>query len=243
MAEAESKRAVTIQENLRYSRERILRACEAEKRTNENTVDPVTLIVVTKTYPESDVEILHGLGIRHVGENRDQEARVKSVQAPSEMCWHMIGQIQRNKINSIAAWADVIHTCDRPELVEPLSRAAINHAKILGVFVQINLDPLAPDNRGGVQPSGMLALAQNIAESPGLDLLGLMAVAPHPSTGIAVESAFERLAEFSRLLVTDYPQASSISAGMTGDLEEAIKYGATHVRLGSAILGERGTVE
>ena len=249
MRHPDFSRATAIAENLSRAELRISQACQTSGRGNGGiggnggNADPVTLIVVTKTYPESDVEILHGLGVRNVGENRDQEARAKASLSPEGMIWHMIGQIQRNKINSIVAWADFVHTCDRMELVTPLSRAALNHSKELGVFIQVNLDPAAPAHRGGVQPSEMLPLAAQIAAAPGLTLMGLMAVAPHPSTAIAPAGAFERLAGLSSALMTEYPHATYLSAGMSDDLEEAIAHGATHVRLGSAILGGRPVVE
>lgn len=243
MSDLDSARVAVVAENLLRTELRITQACRTFDRENDNNGNPVTLIVVTKTYPESDIEILHDLGVRNVGENRDQEARAKASLSPVDMVWHMIGQIQRNKVNSIVGWADLVHTCDRLELVPPLSRAAINHSKEVGVFVQVNLDPSAPANRGGVQPMDMLPLAAQIAEAPGLTLMGLMAVAPHPSTGIAADGAFERLAELSLVLRAEYPHASFISAGMSNDLEEAIAHGATHVRLGSAILGERPMVQ
>lgn len=236
-------RVEIIAENLRSAERRIAQACQMSGRGNTASADSVTLIVVTKTHPETDVEILYDLGVRNVGENRDQEAKVKAAHSPSDLLWHMIGQIQRNKINSIVSWADVVHTCDRSEIVEPLSRAAIGHSKLLKVFIQVNLDPSAPENRGGTQPSGMLPLAERIAEAPGLTLEGLMAVAPHPSTGIGADIAFEQLATLSQILSNQFPEATDISAGMSDDLEEAIHYGATHVRLGSAILGDRPRVQ
>lgn len=236
-------RADVISENLARAELRIAQASQAFGRVSPNTDNPITLIVVTKTYPDSDIKILHDLGVRNVGENRDQEARAKAAQSPSDLQWHMIGQIQRNKINSIASWADVIHTCDRLEIVAPMSKAAVGLAKELEIFIQVNLDPAAPENRGGIQPVGLLPLAAQIASAPGLLLRGLMAVAPHPTTGIAADTAFERLAELSHTLVTEYPYATAISAGMSHDLEAAIEFGATHVRLGSAILGGRPVVQ
>lgn len=243
MHEQEPTRADVIADNLWRAEQRIANACRAAGRENTVNGNPVTLIVVTKTYPEADVQILYDLNVRNVGENRDQEAKAKAAQSPAGLVWHMIGQIQRNKVNSIVSWADVVHTCDRVDLVEPLSRAAVARSKLLQVFIQVNLDPSAPDNRGGIQPTGMLQLAEEIAATQALELQGLMAVAPHPSTGIRAISAFEQLAELSGILSHQFPEATKISAGMSNDLEEAIEYGATHVRLGSAILGDRPGVE
>ncbi len=243
MSDRNFYRTELIAENLRNAEQRIDQACRISGRKDTSIPNSVTLIVVTKTYPETDVQILCDLGVRNVGENRDQEAKPKAAHSPSDLIWHMIGQIQRNKINSIVSWADAVHTCDRAEIVEPLSRAALAHSKLLGVFIQVNLDPSAPENRGGIQPDGMLALAESIAAEPALKLQGLMAVAPHPSTGIEADASFEQLAKLSQTLSSQFPGATDISAGMSNDLEEAIAHGATHVRLGSAILGDRAGVQ
>ena len=243
MNDLDRARESQIARGLEQAKKRVVAACQTFGRVNVDGKEPVTLIVVTKTHPATDVEILRHLGVHHVGENRDQEARAKSELSPPDLTWHMIGQIQRNKINSIARWADVIHTCDRSDLVNPLSRAAETHGKLLDVLIQVNLDPQAPANRGGALPQELLPLAEHVNAAVGLTLRGLMAVAPHPSTGIDPGSAFKRLAGLSAALVQEFPHATEISAGMSEDLEAAIEHGATHVRLGSAILGARPTVQ
>ena len=237
MTLADQTRFDEIQERLEGARERIRRACAASGR------GPVELIVVTKTHPRSDIDILYQLGVRAVGENRDQEGREKSVGAPPDLVWHMIGQIQSKKINSITRWADVVQTIDRVELIDAFSRAAQTQEKNLGVMIQVSLDPHAPPGRGGVQPDQVPILAERVAQAANVHLLGVMAVAPHPTTGIAAADAFSRLATVSAALRAQFPQAIEISAGMSGDVEEAIAHGATQVRLGSVILGERPYVE
>ena len=226
-----------LEESLASARDRIAKACEQYGRKN------VELMVVTKTHPVSDIKILYQLGVRSVGENRDQEGRVKAEQLPSDLTWNMIGQIQSKKINSIARWAQVIQTCDRLSLVDQFSRAAHAAAKNIGLMIQVSLDPASPVGRGGAQPDQVMALAAAIDQAPGLDLLGLMAVAPHPTTGIAPTDAFSELANISANLTAKYPAATQISAGMSEDLEAAIAHGATQVRLGSAILGAREVVQ
>lgn len=238
MAHFDDTRFLEIEQRLSRARERIHAACVAAGRTEQ-----VELIVVTKTHPRTDIDILYELGVRAVGENRDQEGRDKSVDAPRDLVWHMIGQVQSKKVNSIARWADVVQTLDRLELIEPFSRAAQSHGKRLGVMIQVSLDPHAPAGRGGVQPDQVPILADHIARADGLRLLGVMAVAPHPSTGIDPSAAFGLLADVSAGLCSRFPEAIEISAGMSDDLEQAIAHGATQVRLGSAILGDRPIVE
>lgn len=227
-------RRAALATGLEYTRERIRQVAQGRD---------VDLLVVTKTYPASDVALLTELGVRAVGENRDQEAKVKKPQSPDGIAWHMIGQIQRNKANSIARWADIVETLDRRELIEPLSRAAQRADKVLGVLIQINLDNDPMLVRGGCAPADGRELARIVAADPHLELLGVMGVAPHPRSGIDPYVAFCELAENSRAIVNEFPKAHMISAGMSGDLEEAIRAGATQVRLGSAILGERGSVQ
>lgn len=238
MALYDEARFLEIEQGLTRARERIRAACVAAARSEQ-----VDLIVVTKTHPRTDIDILYELGVRAVGENRDQEGREKSVEAPQDLMWNMIGQIQSKKVNSITRWADVVQTLDRLDLIEPFSRAAQSLDKKLGVMIQVSLDPHSPAGRGGVQPDQVPILAEEIAQAAGLRLLGVMAVAPHPSTGIDAGAAFGLLAQVSADLRSRFPEATEISAGMSDDLEEAIAHGATQVRLGSAILGGRPIVE
>jgi pyridoxal phosphate enzyme (YggS family) len=195
----------------------------------------VTLIVVTKTYPVTDVRILAGLGVRDVGESRDQEAEPKTAAcADLDLRWHFIGRLQTNKARSVARYADAVHSVDRPSLVTALGRAATEAARGLECFVQVSLD--GDPSRGGVPVHGVNRLADLIAGQDGLDLAGVMAVAP---MGADPDSAFAVLQEVSGRIRSEYPNAIRISAGMSGDLEEALRHGATHLRVGSAVLGQR----
>jgi uncharacterized pyridoxal phosphate-containing UPF0001 family protein len=153
----------------------------------------------------------------------------------AQVRWHFVGQIQRNKAASVAGYADVVHSVDRPSLIAALARGAVRRAAPLGVLVQVNLDA-SQAGRGGAGPADVLPLAERVAAQPALDLLGVMAVAP---LGADPDPAFARLAEVSRVLSGAYPGATWISAGMSGDLESAIRHGATHVRVGSDLLGSR----
>jgi PLP dependent protein len=227
-------------------RSRIAAACVAAGRSPAD----VTLVVVTKTYPVEDVERLIDLGVRDVGENRDQEAAPKAASLLGRgLVWHFVGQLQRNKARSVLRYADVVHTVDRDSLVTALSRAAEDLGRRVDVLLQVDLDdsgPATDRGRGGVAPSGLGRLADLVAESAGLDLRGVMAVAPHPAGGAggpsgsgAARPAFERLAELSRGLRASHPAARWISAGMSADLEDAVSCGATHLRVGSSVLGPR----
>lgn len=235
------ERRAFLSEQLAQVRGRIDRACQAAGRT-----DHVNLVVVTKTYPASDVDLLAELGVTDVGENRDQEAKAKRADVSAEdLRWHMIGQLQRNKATSVARWADVVESVDRPSLVDALARgcAQADRVRPLGVLIQVDLDPPESIDRGGCPPDDVPLLAQAIAAHEQLELQGVMAVAPHPATGIPAERAFARLREVAGRLQSGWPSATTISAGMSDDLEEAIARGATQVRIGGAILGPRPKVQ
>jgi pyridoxal phosphate enzyme (YggS family) len=180
------------------------------------------------------------LGIRDVGENKDQEARAKQADlAELDLRWHFVGQLQRNKARSVVRYADVVHSVDRPELAAALGSASERlRDRPLEVLLQVDLsEEASPDSgRGGVHPGGVSQLADAVAGQTSLRLRGVMAVAP---LGGDPERAFARLADVAAGLAEHYPEADWISAGMSGDLEVAVKRGATHVRVGSALLGKR----
>ncbi|MDI3403011.1 YggS family pyridoxal phosphate-dependent enzyme [Streptomyces cavernicola] len=232
-------RKAELAANLVKVEERIAAACAAAGRPREE----VTLIVVTKTYPASDVRILADLGVRHVAENRDQDAGPKAAEcADLPLTWHFVGQLQTNKVRSVVSYAGLVQSVDRPKLVTALSAAAVKAERELGCLIQVALDAEegGRGDRGGVAPDGIEELAGLVAEAPGLRLDGLMTVAPlsGPYAG-RQQAAFQRLVEFSTLLRAAHPAANMVSAGMSADLEEAVAAGATHVRVGSAVLGVR----
>jgi PLP dependent protein len=225
--------------NLARVEERIKGACDAAGRSRED----VTLVVVTKTYPAEDVRLLSELGVQHVAENRDQDAAPKAAAcADKPLTWHFVGQLQTNKARSVAGYADVVHSIDRPRLVTALSNAAEHHGRRLDCLVQVAFDVESGDvgSRGGASPDAVDRLADLLAEAQGLRLAGVMTVAPLAGPyANRPEAAFERLLEISTALRTRHPAATMVSAGMSADLEEAVATGATHVRVGSAVLGER----
>ena len=218
---------------LRFVRDRIDDACEAVGRDP----DGVILVAVTKTFPAADVRLLAELGITDVGENRDQEARAKHAEcADLQLRWHFVGQLQRNKARSVAGYADVIHSVDRLSLVTALSTAAAETDRELTALVQVSLDPATAPDRGGVPADLAVDLADAVALAPGLRLGGVMAVAPPAGD---VDAAFALLARTAEQVRDQHPDAVIVSAGMSGDLEQAIRHGATHVRIGTALLGGR----
>jgi pyridoxal phosphate enzyme (YggS family) len=226
-----------IAANLAAVRERIAAACTSASREPAE----VTLVAVTKTYPADDVLHLAALGVADIGENRDQEAAPKAAAvraAGVDVRWHFVGQLQRNKARSVATYTHLVHSVDRLRLVAALADA-VRHAEraYLDVLIQVDLDPgESEEDRGGAAPSDVPALAEAIVGTGVLRVSGLMAVAPLDAPP---EPAFERLARLSESLRRDHPNATIVSAGMSGDLEAAITYGATHVRVGSALLGKR----
>jgi pyridoxal phosphate enzyme (YggS family) len=223
-----------IEAGLSAVRRRIELGCTAAGR------DPagVTLVVVTKTYPASDVALLAALGVRDVGENRDQEASAKHAEcAGLGMRWHFIGRLQSNKARAVAGYADVVHSIDRASVIAPLGRGALEAGRTVQCLLQVSLD--GDPARGGALVDQVPGLADAVAAEPGLVLRGLMAVAP---LGVEPAEAFARLPLLREALTTDHPGADLLSAGMSGDLEAALACGATHLRVGTAVLGARASL-
>ena len=219
---------------------RIEAACAAAGR------DPaeITMIAVTKTWPVSDVLLLAELGVTDIGENRDQEAAPKAAAVAAagvDVRWHFVGRLQRNKCRSVVRYADMVHSVDSVRLATALGDAARRaRGRPLDVLVQVSIDG-DPARGGAVVDSddpdrGLDAVVETVVKQELLRLAGVMAVAPLDWEPAA---AFARLAEVAARLRADHPQATVVSAGMSGDLEEAIAHGATHVRVGSALLGKR----
>jgi pyridoxal phosphate enzyme (YggS family) len=208
-----------ISENLEVVRSKIAKVANHE----------VTLIAVTKTFPVADAQILHDLGVRDFGENRDAEGAEKS--AVVSGTWHFQGQIQSNKLKSITSWASVIHSLDDPRHFEIIEKVAPHR---LQIFLQLSLD--GSDHRGGAALEKLMDLAELVENSPNHTLAGLMSV---PPVEMDPDQAFAQLAAIRTDFLKQFPLAQSLSAGMSGDYELAISHGATHVRVGSSILGSR----
>jgi pyridoxal phosphate enzyme (YggS family) len=218
--------------NLAEVEERIANACRAAGRDRAE----VMLLAVTKTWPASDVELLYELGLRNFAENRDQEASAKVGQLRhlDGARWHMVGRLQRNKAKSVVEWADQVDSVDSVRLAEALAKAAHAKGTKLDVLLQVSID--GDTSRGGCAIPDVPELAGVITRSGDLILRGAMTVAP---LTMKPAQAFEVLASVVSGLRDDHPTVSSVSAGMSGDLEDAISHGSTCVRVGTALLGSR----
>jgi hypothetical protein len=232
-----SERRQEIAAGLAAVRERIASGCAQAGRDESD----VRLIVVTKFFPASDIRLLADLGVTDIAENRHQEAAAKAAEcADLEVTWHFIGGLQSNKAAAVARYADVVHSVDRRKLVAPLDKGAHERSHPLDVLLQVSLDPPGHDQRSGADPEQLDALADAVDEAGMLQLRGLMAVAP---LGEDPKAAFARLAEIRARFLESWPDADWLSAGMSSDLEAAVAAGATHVRIGSAVLGSRPEVK
>ncbi|MBO0772535.1 MAG: YggS family pyridoxal phosphate-dependent enzyme [Actinobacteria bacterium] len=226
-------RRAEIAGRLAAVRDRIGAACAAAGR------DPgdVTLIGITKTFPASDVRLLYDLGVTDVGENRDQEAAPKAAQCADlvpGLTWHFVGQLQTNKSASVVSYASVVHSVDRVRLVRALGAGARRAGRVITCLVQASLD--GDPARGGALAADVPVIARALAAEEGLVLGGVMAMAP---LGVAPAAAFAPLPGIAAVVREIRPEARIVSAGMSGDLEDAIAAGATHVRVGTALLGGR----
>ena len=214
-----------ITSNLIAVQEQMKLACEQAGRN----LDDVLLVAVTKTFPISDIEILKSLGLSNFGENRDSDAAPKALAVEGK--WHFQGQIQSNKLKSITSWAHVIHSLDDIKHFEMIEKIAPHS---LEIFCQVSLD--GAQGRGGVSGENLYSLAAAVENSTLHRLMGLMAVAP---LGMPSSEAFAKLSAIHKGFTADFPEANNLSAGMSGDFAEAIAFGATHIRVGSSILGSR----
>ena len=224
-----------LEENLRAVRSRIAAAARAAGRDP----DSVALLAVSKTWPAADVRALAALGQLAFGENRAQELLQKAGELPDvDLRWHFVGQLQRNKAAAVARLGAVVHTVDRESLARALDRVGDEAGRPVDVLLQVDLGGAAGEAaaRGGAAPDDIPGLADLVSRAPGLRLRGLMAVAPRDE---APRPAFDRLAALAERVRADHPGAVELSAGMSGDLEEAIAAGATIVRVGTALFGER----
>lgn len=229
-------RAEELSAALHAVRDRVVRAAQAAGRDPEE----IQLLPITKFFPAGDVEELYRLGCRAFGESRDQEAAAKVAEVGhSDIEWHMVGNLQRNKAKSVAHWAYSVHSVDNSRLVSALdtARGAGEKREPLQVYLQISLD--GDTERGGVDvadAAGVDELCTQVVASEHLELAGLMALPPREADP---DQAFRRLQQEHERVQQRYPQASRLSAGMSNDLETAIKYGSTCVRVGTALMGQR----
>lgn len=241
MSEPAGDRSEELAENLAAVRARIAAACAAAGRQPAE----IRLLAVTKTFPAADVALMADLGLADFAENRDQEAARKAAELrelrPDQgVRWTMVGRLQRNKARSVAGWADEVQSVDSTRLADALHQATRvsldrgNRVASLDVLVQASID--GDTDRGGCPLADLPGLSDHIGGLEALRLRGVMAVAP---LGMPPEQAFDALAKAAERLRTDHPSATCLSAGMSGDLEQAITYGSTCVRVGTALFGGR----
>ena len=217
--------------NLEAVEERISAACAAAGRSR----DEITLVVVTKTYPASDVDLLAELGVTDIGENRHPEAEDKWAEVTHTVRRHFVGGLQTNKAGAVARYADVVQSVDRLKLARSLSRGAEAAGRELGCLVQVDFGQEV-SHRSGADPEAVEELADLIAEDAHLRLDGVMTVAP---LDVDPRPVFDQLVALSARMQSDHPGAGVVSAGMSDDFESAVEAGATHLRVGRSILGER----
>ena len=220
----------TLQERLVQTRTAIEAECQRLQRAEP------TLIVVTKNHPVTLAQELYSLGERDFGENRVQEAEPKAVHLAqfTDLNWHLIGQLQTNKVKQALEFTSVLHSLDRDSLLSELIKRTVDRQTPLDVFIQVNLteDP----QRGGIAVGEVLAFADKVATTATLKLRGLMAVA---SLDVEPTAEFEKVATLSQQLIQKHPEAKDMSIGMSNDYIEALQFGATHLRIGTAITGNR----
>jgi pyridoxal phosphate enzyme (YggS family) len=234
----QQERRTEVARNLAAVQARMAEACARCGRSPEE----VTLTVVTKFFPASDVRLLAELGVTDVGENRHQEAETKARETQDlDLRWHFVGGLQSNKAAAVARYADVVESVDRRKLLSGLAKGAHQRGALLDCLVQVSLDrPDAGRGRSGVAPEQVPALAEQVAATEGLRLRGVMGVAPLDGDPAEAFALLAAVAEDVRLVD---PAATWVSAGMSSDLEQAIEAGATHVRIGSAVLGRRPAIK
>lgn len=231
LPEPDDARRAQLARALQQLEQRIAAACHGAGRRR----DDVTLVAVTKFHPAADVAALHALGVHDVGESRAQEAQAKrTALAGLDLRWHLIGRLQRNKARTVAATAHLVHSLDSARLASALDDAARRVGRTLPVLVQVSLD--GDPARGGVPVAQLRPLAEQVASLDGLQVRGVMAVLPR---GADPARSFGELAALAGALRQHHPRADLLSAGMSGDLEAAVEAGATHLRVGTALLGPR----
>jgi PLP dependent protein len=221
-----SARSIELAENLQRVEERIEAALFRAGRPRSD----LTLIAVTKFFPVSDIEILYELGIRNFGENRDEEGALKATKLPVDSLWHFQGQVQGRKIKSLVQWAKVVHSLDSMDHAKKFNQVLESSGEGRDFFIQVNLEPDRLD-RGGVNPKELESFVESLGIYRFLKIAGLMTVLP---LGMELATGFTELARWRERL-----GLPSLSMGMSNDFESAIEAGATHIRVGSSILGSR----
>lgn len=227
---------MSVCENYRAVEEKVRKACERAGRNR----DEVTLIAVSKTKPMSMIEELLPLGVRDFGENKVQELTAKEEALTNEIHWHMIGHLQRNKVKYIADKVCLIHSVDSLRLAEEISKEAVKKNRVVSILIEVNV--AEEESKFGVSTEETSALVEEISKLPGVAVKGLMTIAPYVENPEENRMVFRKLRNLSVDIAgenIDNVSMNVLSMGMTGDYEVAIEEGATHVRVGTGIFGER----
>lgn len=228
--------AVNPQDIARRAEEVRTRIAQAARRSGRDP-DDVTLVAVSKTFPAPDIRAaIEAADLRHFGENRAQELREKVTVLGTEPRWHFIGNLQTNKVRHVVG-VELIHSVDRSGLAEAIAKRAVSTGQEQAVLIEVNVS--GEDSKGGIEPTSVGRLAEQIADLDGIVLRGLMAMAPFSSDPESSRPVFKELRDLGELLRRDHPRAVELSMGMTQDLEVAVEEGATIVRVGRAIFGPR----
>lgn len=225
-----------LKENYYDVKENIFKACKNADRDPKD----VTLIAVSKTKPVEDVEEIYSLGQREFGENKVQELTGKIEVLPKDIKWHLIGHLQHNKVKYIIGKTELIHSVDSEKLAITISKEAVKHNVIANVLIEVNV--AEEESKFGIKTEEALELTQTISKLPGIHVCGLMTIAPFVENPEENRGVFRKLRELSVDIANkniDNVSMSVLSMGMTNDYMIAIEEGATHVRVGTAIFGER----
>ena len=230
---------MSVCENYRAVEEKVRNACKKAGRSREE----VTLIAVSKTKPVSMIEELLPLGVRDFGENKVQELTAKEEVLPKDIRWHMIGHLQRNKVKYVIDKACMIHSVDSLRLAQEISKEAVKHDLVMPVLIEVNV--AGEESKFGVSVEEAPSLVEEAAKLPGIQVKGLMTIAPNVDDPEENRNVFRNLRKLSvdiREKNFDNVTMNVLSMGMTGDYEVAIEEGATHVRVGTGIFGKENII-
>ena len=225
-----------IRENIESVEERISGACRRAGRDRSE----VHLICVTKTKPEEMLREAYEAGQRDFGENKEQEIVRKKPALPDDIRWHMIGHLQRNKVKQLIGQTVMIHSVDSFRLAEAISAEAVKAGIVIPVLIEVNMAD--EETKFGVSPGEALQLITDASELKGIKIEGLMTIAPYtedPESNRPYFAGLRELAVDIGQKCIDNVSMGVLSMGMTGDFEVAIEEGATHIRVGTGIFGER----
>lgn len=225
-----------LADNLKAVQENIIKACEKSGRDPKE----VTLIAVSKTKPVETLQEAYDAGARYFGENKVQEITAKYPELPKDIHWHMIGHLQRNKVKYIIDKVDMIHSVDSLRLAETIEQEAAKHELVMPILLEVNV--AQEETKFGLGVSEVIPLLEEISKMPHIKVEGLMTIAPfveNPEENREVFRTLKKLSVDIRNKNINNVNMHILSMGMTGDYQVAVEEGATMVRVGTGIFGER----